>query len=109
MRDEPRSDAVVGRWTARFRCALVLIDPIALAAPLVAEGTCEGEIIRDPRGESGFGYDPLFAVAGEETEAGKLRTFAELSTEAKNRRSHRAHALAALLPSLRRWLGLVDA
>ncbi|MBO8141774.1 MAG: RdgB/HAM1 family non-canonical purine NTP pyrophosphatase [Firmicutes bacterium] len=74
------------RRTARFVCA------IAIAAPggrtWVDEGVCEGLVAMAPRGDGGFGYDPLFVVAG----LGK--TFAELSTGEKNRISHRAKALA---------------
>ena len=110
----PRGLDGVVRWTARFRCALVLVDPIAIGAPLVAEGACEGEILRDARGESGFGYDPIFAVSNEpasgsnRTDSARLRTFAELHDAEKNRRSHRAKAVAAIVPMLRRWLGLGD-
>jgi XTP/dITP diphosphohydrolase len=52
-----------------------------------AEGTCEGIISTEPRGENGFGYDPLFFVP----EYGK--TFAELNSEEKNAISHRGRAL----------------
>jgi XTP/dITP diphosphohydrolase len=54
------------------------------------EGTCEGEIIFEPRGQGGFGYDPLFVPAGFE------QTFAELGQDVKNRLSHRAKALEKL-------------
>jgi XTP/dITP diphosphohydrolase len=54
------------------------------------EGTCEGRIDFAPRGQGGFGYDPLFLPAGGD------QTFAELGEEAKNRLSHRARALAKL-------------
>jgi XTP/dITP diphosphohydrolase len=84
-----------GRRSARFRCVLALVDPtLASASPVVAEGTCEGAILRAPRGSQGFGYDPLFWLAGE----GK--TMAELSFERKNQLSHRARAAAALRPKL---------
>lgn len=81
--------------TARFRCVLALVEP-GKAAPLaVVEGRCEGVIAEEARGEGGFGYDPLFIVA----ETG--RTMAELSAAEKNRLSHRARALEAMLPKLR--------
>jgi len=59
--------------------------------PLIAEGLWHGEIARAPRGTNGFGYDPLFVVAG----SGK--TAAELSPAEKNRISHRALAARRLL------------
>jgi len=71
---------------ARFRCALALIHPDGEAFSL--EGRCEGHIAEAPRGEGGFGYDPLFVPEGE------MRTFAEMPAEEKNLISHRAHALA---------------
>jgi XTP/dITP diphosphohydrolase len=78
---------------ARFRCVLALIDPFTSAGePRMAEGVCEGWITRTPRGSGGFGYDPLFVVAGAD------RTMAELSADEKNVVSHRARALAALRP-----------
>jgi XTP/dITP diphosphohydrolase len=82
--------------TARFRCVLVLIDPWAEGdqREIVVEGSCEGTIARAPRGGGGFGYDPLFVVAGSG------RTMAELADEEKNRESHRARAVAALRPAL---------
>jgi XTP/dITP diphosphohydrolase len=79
--------------TARFRCVIALVDPFAdTTRPLQVEGRCEGAIARSPRGESGFGYDPLFVVAGSE------RTFAEIGEDEKNSVSHRGKAARALLP-----------
>jgi XTP/dITP diphosphohydrolase len=63
--------------------------------PLVAEGEWRGEILREPRGCGGFGYDPLFL----DPALGK--TGAELSPEQKNRVSHRGRALADLAQRLR--------
>jgi XTP/dITP diphosphohydrolase len=79
--------------TARFRCVMVLIDPWAEgdARETVADASCEGAIARQPRGGGGFGYDPLFIVAGHQG-----RTMAELGEGEKNRESHRARALASL-------------
>jgi XTP/dITP diphosphohydrolase len=54
------------------------------------DGVCEGRIIFEPRGQGGFGYDPLFVPAGFE------QTFAELGDGVKNRLSHRARALEKL-------------
>jgi XTP/dITP diphosphohydrolase len=80
------------RRTARFRCVLVFVDP--MGARLVSEGSCEGTILGAPRGTGGFGYDPLFLVAG------LGRTMAQLSVDEKNRVSHRARALLALANAL---------
>ena len=74
--------------TARFACAVALLRPGH--EPLVCEGTCEGEIGFEKKGESGFGYDPLFVPDGYE------KTFAQLSAEEKNEISHRAIALKEL-------------
>ena len=70
---------------ARFRCLLALARDGAVL--FSASGVCKGFIARQPRGEGGFGYDPLFFVPEER------QTLAELSAGAKNRISHRAHAL----------------
>ncbi len=87
------------RRTARFRCVIALAPTSAAAdlKPGVAqlfEGACEGRILDEPRGNHGFGYDPLFLPDGQ------ARTFAELAEDAKNRLSHRARALA----QVRAWL-----
>ncbi len=86
--------------TARFRCVLALVDPWAAegAEPLFADGRCEGSIALEPRGSGGFGYDPLFVLAGSG------RTMAELGDAEKNDVSHRARAIAALVPRLRALL-----
>lgn len=89
-----------GPRAARFHCALVLHDPVAPLSPLVAHGTCEGEITTNARGAFGFGYDPIFLVH----ELGGQKTMAELSDEEKNAISHRAKAARALVPQVRRWL-----
>ena len=84
-----------GQRAARFRCVVVLLDPWNESEPqTIVQGRCEGSIAREPRGAGGFGYDPLFVVAGTG------RTMAELSDEEKNRISHRAQAVAALHPRL---------
>jgi XTP/dITP diphosphohydrolase len=82
------------RRTARFRCALVFVD--ADGTRIVAEGACEGRIGHALRGSGGFGYDPLFILDGD----AHGRTMAELGADEKNRISHRARALEALLPAL---------
>lgn len=80
------------RRGARFRCALVLAWPDGRSVE--ADGRCEGWIARAPRGDGGFGYDPVFVdpVSG--------RTFGELPADAKNAFSHRRRALDALTDAL---------
>jgi XTP/dITP diphosphohydrolase len=95
-------------WTARFRCTVVVAVPAGHPLPggftpaavidgislYQTEGTCEGEIIEQERGRNGFGYDPIFLMAG------MVYTMAELSTEEKNQLSHRAQAVKAAMPLL---------
>jgi XTP/dITP diphosphohydrolase len=79
--------------TARFRCVIALAEthpPSSTLHPQIFDGTCEGRIIFDPRGNNGFGYDPLFVPDGFEP------TFAELGEDVKNKLSHRAQALEKL-------------
>lgn len=82
--------------TARFMCCLCLAEPGKVLAE--SQGTFEGQILRQARGENGFGYDPIFYVP----DSG--RTVAELSREQKNAISHRARAVAAMRPHLVRLL-----
>jgi XTP/dITP diphosphohydrolase len=82
------------RRTARYRCALALALPEAAGPrggmPLrYARGTLEGRIALAPRGDGGFGYDPIFEPAAEPPGG---RTLGEWSAEAKNRISHRGRA-----------------
>ncbi len=81
--------------TARFRCVMVFVD--GEGGETMAEGTCEGKILRGPRGSGGFGYDPVF-----EPDATPGRTLAELPLESKNAISHRGAALRALRVALAR-------
>ena len=78
------ADAPSAERTAQFRCV------IAVAASgqrtRLYDGACEGLIVNEPRGDNGFGYDPVFLVSGEGL------TMAELSSERKNAVSHRAVA-----------------
>jgi XTP/dITP diphosphohydrolase len=80
---------------AYYCCVMVLARHADDPRPLIAEGLWHGEIARAPRGANGFGYDPLFYLPG----LGK--TAAELDPAEKNRISHRALALQALLRMLR--------
>ena len=84
---------------AHFQCVISIAVPSGPA--LTYEGRCEGEILTEKRGESGFGYDPLFFYP----EFGK--SFAELSMTEKNKVSHRGKALAELkqeLSKVMKWL-----
>jgi XTP/dITP diphosphohydrolase len=80
---------------AHYYCVIVLVRHADDPQPLIAEAEWHGEILREPRGSGGFGYDPLFLVP----EFG--RTGAELQPEDKNRVSHRGRALAQLVTRLR--------
>lgn len=79
---------------AHFVCVLLFID--AAGREHLFEGRCDGRLCREPRGGSGFGYDPLFVPEGFE------RTMAELTAEEKNAVSHRGKAWAKLAAWLRR-------
>ena len=94
--------------TARFRCVIALMSapnkkiesasPVCFAGefePQTFDGVCEGKILLEPRGQNGFGYDPLFVPDGF------TQTFAELDGDVKNKLSHRAQALEKLKIFLR--------
>ncbi|MBN1477583.1 RdgB/HAM1 family non-canonical purine NTP pyrophosphatase [Candidatus Sumerlaeota bacterium] len=84
------------RRTARFVCVAVFIR--GHGDEVIRRGTCEGRIHSEPRGDGGFGYDPIFWVEGHGC------TMAELPAQVKNQISHRARALAALQPDLIEWV-----
>jgi len=75
------------RRAARFRCAVAVAD--STGSVWLTDGVCEGRIALAPRGEHGFGYDPIFEIPS------LGRTLAEVAPEVKNRLSHRAHAVRA--------------
>ncbi len=79
---------------ARFRCCIVLVRDADDPSPVVGEGAWEGRILDAPRGDGGFGYDPVFAPVAP---AFGGRSVAELDAADKNLHSHRAAALRALL------------
>ena len=81
--------------TARYRCVIALAEPSGYTR--VVEGTVEGMIADEPRGEHGFGYDPIFFVPGFG------RTMAEMTAEEKHRISHRGRAAEAARPLLENW------
>jgi XTP/dITP diphosphohydrolase len=96
------ADVPASKRSARFRCVVALVEPDGTTH--TREGTCEGMIGHEPRGEHGFGYDPLFIVEGH-----GRQTMAELPPELKNRISHRARAVSAARPILARILRTVPA
>lgn len=87
---EEMKDVPDGERTAHFSCAVccILDDNTVIEV----EGRCEGEIAHTPSGDGGFGYDPIFTVNG--------RSFASLSAEEKDERSHRGNALRMLREKL---------
>ena len=88
---------------AHFTCAVALVVPGSDGVDptvVIREGEIHGQIILEPRGSHGFGYDPIFQPTGYQ------QTTAELSPEIKDEISHRGRALRAILPELSRLLGL---
>ena len=80
--------------TARYQCALAFMRWESDPSPLICQASWEGRIVLERRGNGGFGYDPIFEVAGDS------RTAAELSSAEKHRVSHRGKALQAMLSML---------
>ena len=80
--------------TARFQCLMVYMRHAHDPTPLICQGTWEGRIMFEPRGKSGFGYDPVFFVPSHDC------TSAELASEVKNQLSHRGQALRHLVAAL---------
>ncbi len=80
--------------SARFRCLMVYMRHANDPTPTICQGTWEGYILSEPRGENGFGYDPVFFVPTHNCSA------AELSAEVKNSLSHRGQALQKMLKEL---------
>lgn len=81
--------------TARFQCLMVYMRHAKDPTPAIYQGTWEGRILETPRGQNGFGYDPIFFVPSEGCSS------AELDAATKNRLSHRGQALARLVRHLR--------
>jgi XTP/dITP diphosphohydrolase len=90
------SNVPEGGRTARFQCLMVYMRHDTDPTPLICQGTWQGSILFAPRGEGGFGYDPVFYVPERDCSS------AELSADEKNRLSHRGKALRLLLEALRR-------
>ena len=90
-----RPEALRGAY---FYCCVVLLRHAEDPSPLLAEGRWYGRVLRQPRGDGGFGYDPLFQPDGFAVSA------AELEPIEKNRLSHRGQAVASLMADLQREL-----
>jgi len=80
--------------SARFQCLLVYLRHATDPTPLICQGTWEGHILAEPRGEHGFGYDPVFYVPTHDCSS------AELPPKVKNALSHRGQALRKLVSAL---------
>ena len=89
LKDVPENER-----SARFQCLMVFMSHAEDPTPLICQGTWEGRILFEPRGEGGFGYDPIFYVPSEDCAS------AELAPEVKNRLSHRGQALTKLMQAL---------
>jgi XTP/dITP diphosphohydrolase len=89
LRDVPEDER-----TARYRAVIVYMKHAKDPSPIICEGSWEGRIVLQPRGEGGFGYDPYFFVPTHGC------TSAELSAEEKNKLSHRGQALRKLVEKL---------
>jgi XTP/dITP diphosphohydrolase len=87
-------DVPASARTARYRCVMVFMRSADDPVPVIAEAHWEGRIAHEPRGDAGFGYDPLFVVDATG------RTAAQLPSVEKNRLSHRGQALRALVAAL---------
>ncbi|MCU0265778.1 MAG: RdgB/HAM1 family non-canonical purine NTP pyrophosphatase [Actinomycetia bacterium] len=94
------SDVPDDRRSAHFACAAALALPGG--AERVVEGRLSGALVRAPRGDGGFGYDPVFVPDGD------TRTTAEMSPAEKDAISHRGRAFRALVPVVRDLLGSLD-
>jgi XTP/dITP diphosphohydrolase len=93
------SDARDDQRTARFACVIKVADPEGNVA-LTAEGICEGTIAHQPRGNNGFGYDPIFIPDGFDL------SFGELAAEEKRAISHRGKASADLIRKMLDFTGV---
>lgn len=80
--------------TARFQCLMVFMRHEKDPTPIICQGTWEGRILLEPKGENGFGYDPVFFVPTHNCSS------AELESSVKNQLSHRGQALQKLLTEL---------
>ncbi len=93
LKEEPAENR-----TARFRCVIAYVRDAADSEPLIVEAAWEGSIAMRPRGQNGFGYDPLFIDAGSGLTGGQL------VAEQKNRLSHRGLAVRQLRAALEKTM-----
>lgn len=91
LREVPAS-----KRSCHYACAVALADEHGVVG--IAEGTCRGRVAFEPKGTSGFGYDPLFLVPS------RKRTFAQLGEKIKHTMSHRSRALKAARPLILEYL-----
>lgn len=91
---EAMHDVADGERQASYYCAMVCVRHANDPTPLIGLGRWQGEILRQPEGQGGFGYDPIFYLAEHQC------TAAEISAELKNQISHRGQALQALVAQL---------
>ena len=89
------SECAEGQRTARYWCVLVYLRHAEDPVPVIVQRSWEGEVLAHPRGEGGFGYDPLFWLPDQGM------SVAELPSETKNRLSHRGRALHTLVDILK--------
>ena len=85
------TDVALEKRTARFICVIVMLRHAADPTPLIAQGIWEGQILFEPKGSNGFGYDPVFWVPNYDCSS------AELTPDVKNSISHRGQALRQLV------------
>ncbi|MCU7919909.1 MAG: RdgB/HAM1 family non-canonical purine NTP pyrophosphatase [Candidatus Thiodiazotropha sp. (ex Epidulcina cf. delphinae)] len=89
LKEVPEADR-----SARFQCLMVYMRHAEDPTPIICQGTWKGRILFEPRGDNGFGYDPIFYVPTHDCSS------AELPPEVKNSLSHRGQALQKLLLAL---------
>jgi len=89
-------DIPYSQRAARFQCAIAMADKEGKIE--VVEGICQGKIARQPKGDQGFGYDPVFVPDEYQ------QTFAQLGATVKNRISHRRRALALAVKVVQNWI-----
>ena len=89
-------DTPKGKRSARYQCVLVFMRHAQDPTPLICQGSWEGEILVEPEGNGGFGYDPIFWVPSHNMAA------AQLDKNEKNKISHRGKALKLLIEALQK-------
>ena len=90
-----RDMAAISKRSAFYHCSLALMRHSADPSPLISEGRWRGQVLHEPRGDGGFGYDPIFF------DPQMNLTGAEMTLEQKNSVSHRGHALRKMMAMIR--------